>query len=735
LRLFRNSHIILLCLLFIVSCSRDQDPIYQYSADEHFDPELRQYFDEALALFNNGKLEKADSVYVVGIERAREAGNEFMVLRFGNERIKKFREVRPDEKDFEFIYEQIRLSDESGFPFHEAYSRYLASTVYYSLNRYEEALNLVEQSREIATENFHPDSEDYNVIMTAVLNSLGAIYARQFMRSESLEVYYQAADLIRNDPDEVFNYATVLNNIGLIYLDETSYDKALERFNEAYHGFKEKNTLMSVAMVLNNMSLTLQALENYDAAIDSLNSAIEIHESSNRVVPLIRTYYNQAMNYIKIEDFETSIHFSTMGYNLSHEINFGPGIMYTAMALGTGNLKSENYDAAIGYFKESYEFITQFNQEDLRVDYYKHMSELYGATGRYEEALNAHRNFFTAASEIEKKTRNTELERIRSQYNFDLQERENELLRNELTYKDQLANIQFIGLLVLGIGLVVALGLASVLIINAKKLRQTHKELHHQNELIKEKNRSLRKLNREKDGLTKLIIHDLKNPLFAMMGCVSMVRNKFKSDEDKRLLMMIDQSANQLKTLIESLLELASAEQEATPKNFSQNNLSKLLAPAIEEFKLMSAMKNIRLESSIEDMVVESNSTYIQRIVENLLSNAVKFTPYGGRVSIDVGKSNDGKWYIRVEDNGQGFSDEDKAKAFKMFQRLSARPTGDESTSGLGLYTVKTLSGKIEGKISLDSEQGKGTVITCTFPAHQVVEGEIKQAASFHYPS
>ena len=94
--------------------------------------------------------------------------------------------------------------------------------------------------------------------------------------------------------------------------------------------------------------------------------------------------------------------------------------------------------------------------------------------------------------------------------------------------------------------------------------------------------------------------------------------------------------------------------------------------------------------------------------MDNLISNAIKFTPSGRRIYLDLANGGDGAVFS-IRDEGPGISKEDQKKMFRKFQRLSAKPTGGESSTGLGLSIVKSLVERLDGQIDVESQLGKGT--------------------------
>jgi signal transduction histidine kinase len=106
---------------------------------------------------------------------------------------------------------------------------------------------------------------------------------------------------------------------------------------------------------------------------------------------------------------------------------------------------------------------------------------------------------------------------------------------------------------------------------------------------------------------------------------------------------------------------------------------------------------------------------YLPRIVDNLVSNAVKFTERGGRVTVRV--SSDDAWAIvEVSDTGPGLTDADMKRVFGKRERLSARPTNGEGSSGLGLYIVRQLVESHGGDVSVRSTPGMGANFVVKLP-------------------
>jgi signal transduction histidine kinase len=116
------------------------------------------------------------------------------------------------------------------------------------------------------------------------------------------------------------------------------------------------------------------------------------------------------------------------------------------------------------------------------------------------------------------------------------------------------------------------------------------------------------------------------------------------------------------------------------------------------------------------ECVIRCDEARLRQVVENLLSNAIKFSPFGTIISVHLTAPTQGMVSFSVEDHGPGLTDDDKTKIFGHFQKLSARPTADEHSSGVGLAIVKQIVELHKGTIRVESEVGKGARFIVELP-------------------
>jgi two-component system sensor histidine kinase/response regulator len=137
----------------------------------------------------------------------------------------------------------------------------------------------------------------------------------------------------------------------------------------------------------------------------------------------------------------------------------------------------------------------------------------------------------------------------------------------------------------------------------------------------------------------------------------------------------------------------------------------------VQQYQESARRKALEIQSDFptDGTTVFGDATALDQVLDNLVSNAVKFSPPGKKVFVSI-RATDKKIECAVRDEGPGFTAEDKTRMFRRYGRLSARPTGGEPSTGLGLSIVRKLIQAMNGEISYESHPGQGTIFTIRLP-------------------
>ena len=145
-----------------------------------------------------------------------------------------------------------------------------------------------------------------------------------------------------------------------------------------------------------------------------------------------------------------------------------------------------------------------------------------------------------------------------------------------------------------------------------------------------------------------------------------------------------------------------------------------ILRLKLTNFVELANRKNLTIHSELQrnGCFVKADLNYMVQVLENLMSNAIKFSPRGKAIRVKAGKH---KKLVRIEiiDQGPGIRKEDMPRLFKKFQRLAARPTGNEDSTGLGLSIVKRFVDSMGGEVRCESTFGEGANFIVEFEAYE----------------
>ena len=227
--------------------------------------------------------------------------------------------------------------------------------------------------------------------------------------------------------------------------------------------------------------------------------------------------------------------------------------------------------------------------------------------------------------------------------------------------------------------------------------------------------RKMKALEEEKKNIRfefiSILAHELKSPLAAIEGYLSLMDERIKGNKVDDYDSMIKRSIeriNSMRKLIADIIDLTKLESGKKKRNIEKINIRDLISQIIEGFEKQASQKNIRIKFVCDDMFINADISDMNMLVSNFLSNAIKYNRENGSVDIVVLKERNGIKLI-FKDTGIGIKKEDIKKLFNEFVRIKNEQTRNIEGSGLGLSIVKKIVDHYNGSISMDSEFGRGT--------------------------
>ena len=258
------------------------------------------------------------------------------------------------------------------------------------------------------------------------------------------------------------------------------------------------------------------------------------------------------------------------------------------------------------------------------------------------------------------------------------------------------------------------------------EISKKNAELEKTNSLLKEKklsiqqqNKELQDLNAEKNKFFNIIAHDLKNPFQSIFGFSDLLINDIDTLDKERTLFFVKtirSSAHNTYDLLENLLMWSRSQTGVIGFNPSPIYLKKMVFEIIRMLHGNSLAKNITVSCEMDDDIqINADRNMMSTVIRNLLSNAIKYTMRSGNVQIVASKS-DYAITISVIDNGVGINEENIKNLFSISQKTSSLGTDNETGTGLGLILCKEFIEQHGGRISVESEYGKGSSFVLFLP-------------------
>ncbi|MDQ2659279.1 MAG: HAMP domain-containing histidine kinase [Verrucomicrobiota bacterium] len=231
-----------------------------------------------------------------------------------------------------------------------------------------------------------------------------------------------------------------------------------------------------------------------------------------------------------------------------------------------------------------------------------------------------------------------------------------------------------------------------------------------------ESNEKLVTLNKEKTEFLGIVSHDLRNPLTTVIAFSQILESNERPAEVPKMSRAIHAAGARMRDLITNLLDANAVEEGRFSCKLERCEVDALVTQSIENNQMNAIRKRIDFEvASATGLALKADQSTTVQVLDNLISNAIKYSPMSTTVRIRTATDN-GQVLIAVQDEGPGLSEGDQTKLFQKFTRLSAQPTGGESSTGLGLSIVKRMAEAMAGSIACESVLGHGATFTVRLP-------------------
>lgn len=514
------------------------------------------------------------------------------------------------------------------------------------------------------------EEQKYISRLISSLNVLAGNYFNIDDTANSIAAYKRAEQLSLETLD-TNNICSTYSNMSYFYISTGNPRLALEYANRGLDLSLKYPDFTARSMLYSNAASALSLLGDNIKAIELLRMARKFYANTS-VINQVGLNLVASDLYLKAGMIDSAIYFNEMGLAEAKRIRSGDYVSRGYKTRASIDSARSNYKSALMYYQKSVAL-----RDSILSNQHK---------SRIEELFIIH--------DLENK------------------EKENVVLRTQNELNKQIIRNQrsVIILSVLILALVALFGLLQ---------SKARKKIMLQKEEIEQKNLALNALNKTKDKFITIIAHDLRSPFNSLIGLLEVLISDYDSISDNQklqLLRSLHESSINTYNLLVNLLEWSLTQQNGLVYKPEKVNIRKAVETVFSFLESRADQKNHQLINNVsEETEVMIDPNIVSNILINLINNSIKFTPVNGTISVEIITVAD-KIRLYVIDNGIGIPIERIGSIFDIDSDFQRKGTEEEAGTGLGLTLVKEFVELCKGKISVESEPGKGSRFCVELP-------------------
>lgn len=517
----------------------------------------------------------------------------------------------------------------------------------------------------------------------AVLNWVGNVYFRMGNYPHALD-YYLKSSVISEELQDVQQSASCLTNIGRVYYGLGDYKNSLLFHKRSLALREAMGDQQERAMVIWDISRTYYGMGEYDNALAYCRQSLDIRRKINDRRGMAASLHVLGDIYEKMGDHYRAL----LNYHRSlvvvQAVDEKYGEAMTNSRIGALYTALHKPDQALPFLEHALTVARQIKAHEAEYETHRMLSELYRYLGDHQKALEHFEMFYALKEEVTDKQNQQMLQNLQRGYEIEKAQREAEIYRlKNVELADALQEVQIL------------------------------------NENLAHVNFHLEALNREKNEFLGIVAHDLQNPLAGISMTASLVKTyveKMDPDDVRQHMEKVEKTIDRMKEIIVNLLDINAIESGTLHLHPEMIDLAAVSLSILSDYIPRARAKNIEiLYEAASSVSAWADRQATMQILDNLISNAVKYSPFRSRIWVSVSPCDRGA-RVEVRDEGPGLTPEDMKGVFGKFARLSAKPTGGEDSTGLGLSIVKKLVEAMHGSVHCISVPGEGATFIAELP-------------------
>lgn len=536
-------------------------------------------------------------------------------------------------------------------------------SVCYNSGSYEEALQYTLHSLEIIKSHNDRLGEAY------CMNNIGTIYRNMDNLELALEYYFQSIVIKEELGDEKSIYNTY-SNIAVVYSTLNDYKTARDFLYKGVHLMRKYNDKNAESHALNSLGLCFKDEGDFEKGLKYCAKGRDLANKIGNRQSECHAVVNIGIMYTEWGKYSDAIPHLEAGYKLGFEVGDKGGIANSLIHLGMAYSRLGESEKGIKELEKGLEAAGAMNNLKMMARAGKEIALIYEEKGDYKNAADFWKKCKDWEEKHLKEVINSKTKALLVQYDVEKHRKEAEMSRTR--------NLELMDLI-----------------------------------------NKLDRINEEKNNFIGIISHDIRDPVSSIYSLSDFIINDIGDLSKQEMLEFsrdIRQASDKVIKLLQALLDINAIETGKYNFKPERIDLTSMLQSLASQFSERALTKDLHIKMEpAEKFYIFCDKNSVEQIFSNIISNAIKYSPPGKNVYLEISEENA---FIKasVQDEGPGFKEDDKKLMFEKFAKLSARPTGGESSTGLGLSIVKQLVEMNKGQVECKSEYMKGAKFTVYLP-------------------
>jgi signal transduction histidine kinase len=575
----------------------------------------------------------------------------------------------------------------------------------------------------------------YKYGLASLLLRMGRVFDQQGYFDLAIEYLTNA---LKISEKASYRYLTgqIIYEQAWVYYRSKNFELALANLQKAENIFITTQSKSEIAGSWDLRGLIERRRKNYDTALFYHKKSLTERLRLGNKTDIDASFFNLGEFYLASGNYDMALPYYFRSLKMDNELgdNYGKSLNYNR--LGKIYTSLSRFDSAKIYLDKSMKLAIPNSANEIFRDSYLDFATYYEKIGKPQEAILYHKKYHQLSDSIFNKQTAQSLASYRTLYEVERNEQQIELLnKNNQLSRAQVQKQQTVLYSVI-VGASILLLLAGFYFRFSRRLSKLNKEISEQKEEIQAQAEELTESNQTISGINEKLeeridartselkqafkeldtffyrsSHDFRRPLTTFMGLAEVARVLVKDPAALELFEKVNENAMNLDKMLRKLQSVSDVDMQTLI--YKEVSLKEIFEIELSDLKKELDNKKIRTTLSVKlEHPFYTYGALIKIIVQNLLENSIAFSSAISPMIHLSACEKGGEVMIEVNDNGLGIEPEYIERVFEMYFRASEYSKGN----GLGLYIVKKTVQKLNGRIELQSEPGKGTTVCVFFP-------------------